>query len=120
MNHDKVLEVRGSPLQPNPGSEDTTIRTKMTPGVASDRVVGDPVTKEEVAKELGQHRHPFHLMRKDVQEVAKKIGYTLGCKGCRAAELNHKRQWRHSMAGGAKKRAAPKREAAKPKRRRVG
>ena len=30
-NHDKVLEVKGSPLQPNSGSEDTTIRTKLTP-----------------------------------------------------------------------------------------
>ena len=48
----------------------------MAPGVADDRVVGDPVTKEEVAKEMGQHRHPFHFMRADVREVAKRIGYT--------------------------------------------
>ena len=88
-NHDEVMKVRGSPLQPNPGSNDVTIRTKMAPGVADDRVVGDPVTKEEVAKEIGRRRHPFYLMRADVREVVKKIGYTLGCKGCKATELNY-------------------------------
>ena len=83
------LKVRGSPLQPNPGSDDTTIRTKMAPGVADERVMGDPVTKEEIAKGMGQHRHPFHLMRADVREVARRIAYTLGCKGGKATELNY-------------------------------
>ena len=61
--HDEVMGVRGTPLQPNPGSEDSRIKTKMSPGVAEDRIVGDPVTKEEVAREMGEDRRPFYLMR---------------------------------------------------------
>ena len=96
--HDDVMSVRGTPLQPNPGSGDSQIKTKMSPGVADERVVGDPVTKEEVAREMGESRHPFHLMRKDVQEICKRIGYTSGCKGCKAAELNYNSRPVHTNA----------------------
>ena len=67
----EVLAVTGTPLQPNPSSEDTRIRTKMDPGLASSEIVGDPVTQQDVKAALGEQR-PFYLMRTDVREAAKK------------------------------------------------
>ena len=84
---EEILAVRGTPLQPPPGTDDQRIRTRMEPGIANPQLIGDPVTKEEVSQELGQARHPFHLMRTDVREAAKRIGYTMNCKGCKAVEL---------------------------------
>merc|ERR1712026_378405 len=34
-NKEEVLAVKGTPLQPNPESEDARIRTKMVPGLAT-------------------------------------------------------------------------------------
>ena len=82
-NRDAVLAVTGTPLQPNPGQDDTRIKTRMEPGVANEEVVGDPVTKEEVREAVGEQR-PFYMMRSAVRETAEKIGYTDGCKGGRA------------------------------------
>ena len=50
---DELLSIRGTPLQPHPGSDDTRIRTRLEPGLADDRIIGDPVTKEDVSRELG-------------------------------------------------------------------
>ena len=49
-------------MRPNPGSEDVRIRTKMEPGIAIQTSMGEPVTREEIAKEVGAQR-PFYLMR---------------------------------------------------------
>ena len=43
---EEVLAVTGTPLQPNPSSEDTRIRTKMNPGVASSEVVPCPLKEK--------------------------------------------------------------------------
>ena len=101
-NKEAVLAVKGTPLQPNPGSEDTRIKTRMEPGVATPVVVGDPVTQQDVKAALGEQR-PFYLMRADVREAAKKIGFTEGCAGCRAVRFNfssrptHTDAWRQRM-----------------------
>ena len=50
-NKEQILAVRGTPLQPNPGSSDDRVKTRMEPGVAQNVIIGEPVTKEEVAKE---------------------------------------------------------------------
>ena len=62
----ELFAVKGTVLQPNPGSGDMKIRTKMDPGVAVPEIIGDPVTKEDVAKELGAER-PFYLLRANVR-----------------------------------------------------
>ena len=79
--------MTGTPLQPNPSHEDARIKTRMEPGVATPVIVGDPVTQQDVKAALGEQR-PFYLMRADVREAAKKIGFTEGCAGCRAVRLN--------------------------------
>ena len=79
--------MKGTPLQPNPGSEDGRIRTRMEPGVAVSDVIGDPVTTQEVRATLGEQR-PFYLLRANVREAAKVIGYTEGCRGCKAVKCN--------------------------------
>ena len=56
--------------------------------MANDEVIGDPITKQDVAKELGEQR-PFYFMRSEVRAVAERIGYTEGCKGCKAVRLNY-------------------------------
>ena len=83
FSEEAVLAVRGTPLQPNPGEGDTRIRTRMEPGIAVPEVIGDPVTKEDIREEMGE-QIPFYLTRASV------IGYTKGCPGCRATELNFK------------------------------
>ena len=93
---EELLAVRGTPLNPNPDANDSRVRTRMEPGVANDQIVGDPVTKEDVSAELGTSRHPFHLMRKDVREAAKVIGFTRNCKGCKAVELGYTSRPMHS------------------------
>ena len=93
--HDELLAVRGSPLQPNPGNEDTRIKTRMEPGLSIQNTMGEPITKEDVAKEVGTQR-PFYLMKADVREAASRIGYTPGCKGCRAVEFNFNSRPMHS------------------------
>ena len=82
----QLLAACGTPLQPNPGENDTRIRTRMEPGVAINTTIGDPITKQDVSRELGEQR-PFYMLKKDVKAIAKAIGYTPGCKGCRAVEL---------------------------------
>ena len=82
-----LLAVQGTPLQPNPGSTDARITTRLEPGLANSEVIGDPITKQEVARELGEQR-PFYFMREDVRTIALKIGYTDRCPGCRAVRLN--------------------------------
>ena len=72
---EELLAVRGTPLQPNPHSEDGRIRTRMEPGVAVGDVLGDPVTKQDIQKELGEQRR-FQLTRENVKEVASRLGYT--------------------------------------------
>ena len=79
FNRDELLAVKGTPLQPNPESEDNKIRTKLVPGVANNEVLGDPVTQQDVKAELEQHR-PFYFMRTEVRAVASKIGYTEGAQ----------------------------------------
>ena len=61
--------------------------TKMIPGLANTDVIGDPITKQDVAREMGEKR-PFYMMRASVREVARNIGYTKDCPGCRAVENN--------------------------------
>ena len=68
----------------------------MEPGIANDQIIGDPVTREDVAEEIGANRHPFHLMRKDVREAAKVIGFTRNCRGCEAVELGYSSRPMHS------------------------
>ena len=75
LRPEEIMAIRGTPLQPNPGTDDRRIRMRMEPGVANPIAMGDPVTKEEIAREVGK-QHPFHMMRTDVREAAKKIGYT--------------------------------------------
>ena len=87
-NHEAVMSVRGSPLQPNPGENDIRIRTKMDPGIPADDNLHAPITKEEIAREAGEPR-PFYLMRSDVRKASEIIGYTKGCPGCRATERNY-------------------------------
>ena len=79
------MKVRGTPLQPNPGRDDVHIRTRMEPGLATPTIIGDPVTRQDVAKETGEMRR-FYMLSSNVKEIAKKIGYTDGCVGCRAVE----------------------------------
>ena len=67
----------------------------MNPGVAVPEIIGDPVTKEEVAKEVGAER-PFYLLRANIREAAEKIGYTKNCKGCRAVELGYSSRPMHT------------------------
>ena len=43
---EEVLQVQGTPLRPNPDSEDSRIKTRMTPGLANNVVLGDPVTRK--------------------------------------------------------------------------
>ena len=86
---EEVLAVRGTPLRPNPTSEDQRIRTKMDPGLSTNAVVGDPVTKEEIATEVCGSQRRFRLLRKEVRAAAERIGYTQGCPGCRAVENDH-------------------------------
>ena len=94
-NREEVLAVRGTPLQPNPGSEETRIKTKMTPGLATTEIIGDPVTAQEVKAETGEKR-PFYFMRSDVRTIAASIGFTSGCAGCRAVRLNLNHRPPHS------------------------
>ena len=84
---EELLAVRGTPLQPNPGTDDIRISTKMVPGLASEEVLGDPITKQDVAREVGEQR-PFYMTRAAVREAAKTIGYSEDCAGCRAVQLN--------------------------------
>ena len=49
---DQILAVAITPLRPNPENDDQRIRTTMAPGVANDVVQGEPVTREEVNREL--------------------------------------------------------------------
>ena len=80
----------------------------MEPGVAIHTDMGEPVTREEIAKEVGAQR-PFYLMRADIRSAAEKIGYTPDCKGCRAVRLNfssrpmHTEQCRSRMEAEIKK-----------------
>ena len=76
-----VLSVQGTPLQPNPGVNDVRIHTCMNPGVAIEGTIGEPVTRDEVRKELGETRR-FQLLRTDVRKAAEKIGFTKDCPGC--------------------------------------
>ena len=78
---DELLGITGTPLQPNPGETDARIRTRMEPGLAVENTMGQPVTQQDVARELGQQR-PFYMMRHDVRTIASRIGYTQDCKGC--------------------------------------
>ena len=48
FNKDELLDVKGTPLQPNPERDDNTIRTKLVPGVANAEVLGGPVTKQDI------------------------------------------------------------------------
>ena len=80
---------------PNPGSEESRIRTKMMPGLAVQNNMGEPVTKEDIAKEVGAQR-PFYLMRKDIKKAAEVIGYTPGCKGCKAVRLDYRSRPMHT------------------------
>ena len=86
---DELLSVRGTPLLPNPGRDDSRIMTKMIPGLANTDVIGDPITKQEVAREMGEKRL-FYLLKDTVREAAKVIGYTKGCVGCRSVEMGFK------------------------------
>ena len=42
-NANEALKVKGTPLQPNPGSDDARIRTRLDPGLADHTIIGDPV-----------------------------------------------------------------------------
>ena len=57
--------------------------------------MGEPVTKEEIAKAVGAQR-PFYLMWNDVRKAAEIIGYTPGCKGCKAVRLNYSSRPMHT------------------------
>ena len=81
-----LMAVQGTPLQPNPGANDVRIHTCMNPGVAQETTQGEPVTREEVRKELGQTRR-FQLLRKDVKEIASRIGYTPDCPGAKQQSM---------------------------------
>ena len=52
-NRDALLEVKGSPLLPNPGQNDNRIHTRMDPGISMESNLHEPITKEEVAREMG-------------------------------------------------------------------
>ena len=67
----------------------------MHPGLSNTTIIGDPVTKQDISRQLGK-QHPFHLMRADVRKIAERIGYTKGCKGCKAAEHNYVSRPMHS------------------------
>ena len=73
------MAVRGTPLQPNPGTEDQRIRTRMEPGVAVKETIGDPVTSQDVREALGEQRR-FQLTIANVKEAALNIGYTENCR----------------------------------------
>ena len=94
-NRDALLEVKGSLLLPNPGQSDSRIRTSMDPGISVESNLHEPITKEDIAREMGEHR-PFYLLRTDIRKVAEKIGYTKDCKGCRAVEMNFSSRPMHS------------------------
>ena len=96
-NSEEVLAVKGTPLQPNPESEDVRIRTKMVPGLATTEIVGDPVTKQDLKAQVGEQR-PFYMTRANVKEAAKAIGFTDGCAGCRAVEHNYVSRPMHNEA----------------------
>ena len=95
FNREELLAVKGTPLQPNRDSDEAKIRTKLVPGVASNVVVGDPVTQQDVKAEMEVHR-PFYFMRSEVRKVADKIGYTEGCPGCRAVKHDFSSRPPHS------------------------
>ena len=84
---DALMAVRGTPLQPNPGANDVRIHTCMNPGLAQQSTMGEPVTRQELRKELGETRR-FQLLRRDVRAAAKVIGYTPNCPGCKGVVNN--------------------------------
>ena len=53
------------------------------------------MTREEVRSELGETRR-FQLLRKDVKEIASRIGYTPDCKGCKGVEHDYASRAMHS------------------------
>ena len=73
-SQEELLQVRGTPLQPNPGRDDVHIRTRMEPGLAVPTIIGDPVTRQDVAKETGEMRR-IYMLRSNVKEIPKRIGY---------------------------------------------